>query len=129
MILTGGGRFSWSADSTQFTSATFPASNCSIPPFEYSKRPTRVLGHTVSPVREYHTLTVLPGFQLIVCGGRRSRHTCIRWTKGRATWEMFASLTEERYSHVALGLQDGTILLVGGDGAASEKTSELVPGV
>jgi hypothetical protein len=93
MILTGGGRFSWSPDSPQFTSDTFPASNCTIPRFKYSKHLTHVLGHTVLPVREYHTLTILPGLelQLIVCGGRRTRWTCDKWVKGQ-DWVTYSDL-------------------------------------
>jgi len=94
---------------------TFPAeANCSIPSFP-------------EPGRSYHSLSLIKNGQTIVaCGGEKTRKDCISWQNGQSEWTHYANLSQERFYHGAVVLQDDTIMLVGGK--HSTTTGEIVKG-
>ena len=61
--------------------------------------------------------------QYTICGGLNSEQTCFTFTEG--TWSKTASLREERRNHSSWISPDG-LVLIGGEGEASEGTTEII---
>ena len=80
MLIGGiGGSTSTTSDSNLASVEIFPppsSSGCSIP--------------DLPGTRYYHSLSLLSGGRLVVCGGSTSN--CISWVAGNATWTIFGTM-------------------------------------
>ena len=65
----------------------------------------------------FHTMD-----SLLVCGRGKTRTTCVTFSSGN--WITSHSLVEERYAHTSWQMEEGMVVLMGGEG--SPATSELV---
>ena len=131
-VLVGGLRYD-SGDIPLASVEIFPppsSSGCSIP--------------DLPGARYHHSLSLLSGGRLVVCGGTTS--DCISWVAGNTTWTIFGTMRCEdkkrirynlfllhsytRYYHTAWtppSLPDSVVLLGHSSGTA-ETNAEIVPG-
>jgi len=84
--------------------------------------------------RSHHTLSLLPGGKLVVCGGEPLSKSCIAWSGGSTSWTHLYTTSVARIDHVAWpppSLPDSIVLLGGYDGGgrddAAQFTAEIVP--
>jgi hypothetical protein len=85
---------------------------------------------TMASPRALHTATRLPNGDVLVCGGAQGTLTAPSSIDGVELfsasgngWTTLPNLTSPRSGHVAAALPDGTVVLVGGQGAAATLTS------
>jgi len=93
---------------------TFPEeASCSIPPFP---RPGRIR----------HTLSLI-GNTLVACGGQDApaMTTCISWQSGQSEWTDYYTLSERRFDHAAVVVED-TIIVLGGEGNNPRWSGEIL---
>jgi len=81
--------------------------------------------------REDHSLSLLSGGRLVVCGGGDGSYldSCIYWVAGNTSWTPFHTMSVARIFHTAWtppSLPD-SIVLLGGRGRAARLTAERVP--
>ena len=135
MLIGGyGGSTNTTSDIQLASVEIFPptsSSDCSIP--------------DLPATRHYHSLSLLSGGRLVVCGGTTSN--CISWVAGNTTWTIFGTMRFQnkrklsfnlflllhsytRYNHVAWAppeLPDSVVLL-GATANPTYYTAEIVPG-
>merc|ERR1719494_531471 len=75
--------------------------------------------------REYHSLSLLSGGRLVVCGGLSTSEekSCVAWTRGSTSWTHLHNTSTARSGHVAwtpTSLPNSIVLLGGRD-------AEIVP--
>jgi len=96
-----------------------PSDNCSIP--------------DLPQPRFGHSLSLLSGGRLVVCGGANGPSvldSCSTWVAGNTSWTPFHTMSVARSGHTAWtppSLPD-SIVLLGGGGSAADLTAETVPG-
>jgi len=84
--------------------------------------------------RSHHSLSLLSGGRLVVCGGLKgssSLDSCSTWVAGNASWTHFTTMSVARYHHTAWtppSLPDSIVLLGSGSSSAAKLTAETVPG-
>jgi hypothetical protein len=83
-----------------------------------------------APGRTFHTLSVVEnGRQLVACGGIEAdtRRSCISWRRGQDEWTHYATLSQERYNHAEVSINN-KIILVGGKSRRSDiiRSGEIV---
>merc|ERR1719204_779737 len=81
--------------------------------------------------RSSHTISLLSGGRLVVCGGEPTSEekSCISWTRGSTSWtHLYTTSTARRY-HVAWVPTSlpNSIVLLGGEYDATKLTAEIVP--
>ena len=135
MLIGGiGGSTSTPSDSNLASVEIFPppsSSGCSIP--------------DLPGIRYYHSLSLLSGGRLVVCGGSTSN--CISWVAGNTTWTIFGTMRCEdkkrirynlflllhsyaRHLHTAWAPQSlpDSVVLLGHSSGTAETNAEIVPG-
>ena len=131
---------------TEKSIETFPANaNCTIPPFPQPGNLFLILLFS-SQGRSGHSLSVVDnGRELVACGGRYTKTSCISWRSGQDEWTHYATLrsykisdclafhinpisSQERDYHAAVVMQgDNKILIIGGwESSRSKLTGEIV---
>jgi len=126
-VVVGG----WDGNNSLSSAELFPPSDaCSIP--------------DLPQPREGHSLSLLSGGTLVVCGGFEDNgdnednggwdgsflDSCNSWVAGNTSWTPFHTMSVARGYHTAWtppSLPD-SIVLLGGYGSAAELTAETVPG-
>jgi len=82
--------------------------------------------------RNGHSLSLLSGGRLVVCGGSPSskEKSCITWTRGSTSWAHLYNTSTARRWHVAWVPTSlpNSIVLLGGEDYAARTTAEIVPG-
>jgi len=87
--------------------------------------------------RNSHSISLLPGGRLAVCGGLLTsgapspeEKTCIAWTEGSTSWTHLHTTSTARSLHTAWTPPSlpNSIVLLGGDADATKPTAEIVPG-
>jgi hypothetical protein len=91
--------------------------------------------------RARHKLALLPGPQLLLCGGNalpsklglgecghgNCLADCLAWKPGQADWKRFATMQMPRADH-AMAVVEGRAVVMGGLGVAARWSGEVVPG-
>jgi len=63
------------------------------------------------------------GQQLVACGGFDTLSSCLSWRRGEDDWTDYATLSQERYGHAAISINNNIIVL---GGPASRMSGEIV---
>merc|ERR1711971_466408 len=106
-----------------------PLSNVEL--FPRPSSPTCSIPDLPQP-RVAHSLSLLSGGRLVVCGGHNgssSLDSCNSWVAGNNSWTPLYTMSMRRYHHMAWTAQSlpNSIILLGGVGSRAGQTAETVP--